>query len=115
MSARRLHHARAAAEKTDAIVVLKGDDTLVVDGREPEAPVAVNAISSPALATAGTGDVLAGTIAALIARGLDPLEAACAGVLACSRAGLAAAEEVGSAESVIASDVIAALPRGLRP
>jgi Predicted sugar kinase len=74
----------------------------------------VSALASPALATAGTGDVLAGTIGALIARGVPPLRAACAGVHAHQRAGAIAARRVGSAESVIATDVVAALAEGLR-
>jgi len=106
----RLAAAREAAAASGAIVVLKGDDTLVAEGDR----VAVNPLSSPALATAGTGDVLSGTIGALLARGMDPFAAACAGVLAHARAGGAAAAERG-AESVIASDVIAALPAGLKP
>ena len=89
---------------------LKGDDTLVADGER----VAINPLSSPALATAGTGDVLSGTIGALLARGMDAFAATCAGVLAHARAGQAAAERVG-AESVIATDVIEALPSGLTP
>jgi ADP-dependent NAD(P)H-hydrate dehydratase / NAD(P)H-hydrate epimerase len=108
VDAHRLACAREAAEASGAIVVLKGDDTLVVDRDR----VAVNPLSSPALATAGTGDVLSGTIGALLARGVDPFAAACAGVLAHARAGLAAAERVGS-DSVIATDVIEALPAGL--
>ena len=115
VAAERLESARAAARDAHCVVVLKGDDTLVVDGRaEGAGAVAVNAVSAPALATAGTGDVLAGTIAALIARGLDPYDASCAAVLACARAGRRAAERLGGAESVIASDVIRALPWGLR-
>ena len=69
----------------------------------------------PALATAGTGDVLAGTIGALLARGLEPFEAACCAVRANTTAGVLAAERAGAAESVIASDVISALPEALRP
>lgn len=115
VSARRLASAREAAERSGAVVVLKGDDSLVVDGRSGSGPVAVNALSSPALATAGTGDVLTGTIAALIARGLDPFIAACAGVYANARAGRIVADRLGAAESVIAGDVIDALPAGLRP
>ncbi|HET8651724.1 MAG TPA: NAD(P)H-hydrate dehydratase, partial [Gaiellaceae bacterium] len=101
--------AREVAKASGAIVVLKGDDTLVVDRDR----VAVNPLSSPALATAGTGDVLSGTIGALLARGVDPFAAACAGVFAHARAGLAAAAGIGEAESVIATDVIEALPIGL--
>jgi NAD(P)H-hydrate epimerase len=111
VNASRLASARRAAEESGAVVVLKGDDTIVVDGDR----IAVNAHASPALATAGTGDVLSGTIAALIARGTEPFEAACAGVLGHARAGSIAAERVGMVESVVATDVIEALPPGLRP
>ncbi len=111
VGAHRLACAREAARATGAVVVLKGDDTIVSDGER----VAVNALSAPALATAGTGDVLSGVTAALLARGLEPFAAACAAVLAHARAGREAAERVGAAESVIAGDVIAAIPVGLRP
>jgi NAD(P)H-hydrate epimerase len=107
----RLASAREAAGTAEAIVVLKGDDTIVTDGER----VAVNVLSAPALATAGTGDVLSGMIAALLARGLEPFAAACAGVLAHARAGRDAAARVGSAESTIATDVIASIPVGMRP
>ncbi len=90
--------------------MLKGDDTIVTDGER----VAVNAVSAPALATAGTGDVLSGITAAMLARGLDPFAAACAAVLAHARAGRAAAQRIGAAESVIASDVIGAIPAAMR-
>ncbi len=53
--------------------------------------------------------------AALLARGLEPFAAACAAVLAHARAGQEAARRVGLVESVIATDVIAAIPAGLRP
>jgi hydroxyethylthiazole kinase-like uncharacterized protein yjeF len=105
----RLAAAREAAAEAAAIVVLKGDDTIVTDG----ARVAVNRLAAPGLATAGSGDVLSGVIAALMARGLEPFEAACAGVVAHARAGREAANRVGAPESVIATDVIAALPVGL--
>ncbi len=108
----RLSHARAAAEQAQAVVVLKGDDTLVV---EPAGRVAISRGESPALATAGTGDVLTGAIAALLAQGIDPFAAAAAGVQLHARAGREAARAQGAAEGVIASDVIAALPRARRP
>ncbi len=73
----------------------------------------MNAISAPGLATAGTGDVLSGMTAALLARGLQPFAAACAAVVAHSRAGADAAGRIGAAESVIASDVIDSIPAGL--
>ena len=71
-------------------------------------------MSAPGLATAGSGDVLSGLTAALLARGLEPFAAACAAVIAHARAGQEAARRVGAVESVIATDVIAALPAGLR-
>ena len=109
-SARRLGSAREAAKQSGAIMLLKGDDTIVTDGER----VAVNRIESPALATAGTGDVLSGMIAALIARGMEPFAGTCAAVVAHGRAGRAAAEVVG-AESVIVTDVIDSIPSGLAP
>ncbi len=111
IAAHRLACAREAARAAGAVVVLKGDDTIVTDGER----VAVNALAAPALATAGSGDVLSGAVAALLARGLDPFAAACAAVLAHARAGREAAARVGAVESVIASDVIDAIPAGIRP
>jgi hydroxyethylthiazole kinase-like uncharacterized protein yjeF len=103
----RLAHVRTAAERARAVVVLKGDDTLVAD---PSGMVAVSPGDSPALATAGTGDVLAGVIAALLAQGLPAFVAASAGVMLHAEAGRLAARAQGAAEGVIASDVIASLP-----
>jgi NAD(P)H-hydrate epimerase len=111
ISAHRVACARDAARSAGAIVVLKGDDTIVTDGDR----LAVNVLSAPALATAGTGDVLSGMVAALLARGLDPFDAACAAVLAHARAGREAAARVGAAESVIATDVIDSIAIGMRP
>ncbi|HEY2055240.1 MAG TPA: NAD(P)H-hydrate dehydratase [Solirubrobacterales bacterium] len=106
----RLAAAVEAASRSGAVVVLKGDDTIVTDGER----VAVNAVAAPALATAGSGDVLSGMTAALLARGLEPFAAACAAVIAHARAGQEAARRIGLVESVIATDVIAAIPAGLR-
>ncbi len=111
IGAHRLACAQEAARASGAVVLLKGDDTIVTDGER----VAVNGFSAPALATAGSGDTLTGTIAALLARGLEPFAAACAGALAGTRAGHLAAEQVGAAESVVATDVIAQLPTAIRP
>src|SRR5436190_548177 len=110
ISAHRLAAAREAAKAARAVVVLKGDDSIVTDGER----VAVNALSAPALATAGTGDVLSGLVAALLARGLEPFAAACAGVLAHARAGRDASRRLGAAESTIATDVIDSIPLALR-
>jgi hydroxyethylthiazole kinase-like uncharacterized protein yjeF len=110
VSAHRLQAAGEAARAAGAVVVLKGDDTIVTDGKR----VAVNALAAPGLATAGTGDVLSGIAAALLARGLDPFAAACAAVIAHARAGRAAAARIGAAESVIATDVIDSIAVGMR-
>ncbi|HTB69746.1 MAG TPA: NAD(P)H-hydrate dehydratase [Solirubrobacteraceae bacterium] len=103
----RLRHVRDAAERSGAVVVLKGDDTLIA---EPAGRVAVSRSGSPALATAGTGDVLTGVIGALLAARLDAFLAASAGVWLHAAAGREAARRQGAAEGVIASDVIDALP-----
>jgi hydroxyethylthiazole kinase-like uncharacterized protein yjeF len=109
IGARRLESARRAAREAQAIVLLKGDDTIVA---APDGRAGVNRGGAPALATAGTGDVLSGVIGALLAKKMDPFHAACAGALVHARAGRLAAREIGP-EGVIASDVIAALPRAL--
>ena len=80
--------------------------------RRPTGRVAVNRGGAPALATAGTGDVLSGVIGAYLAKRMDPFAAACAGVFVHARAGRLTARDIGP-EGVIASDVIAALPRAL--
>jgi NAD(P)H-hydrate epimerase len=103
----RLRHARACAEQSQAVVVLKGDDTLIAD---PSGRVAVSSGGAPGLATAGTGDVLTGVVGATLAQGLDAFTAAAAGVWLHTEAGKQAALRLGAAEGVIATDVIAALP-----
>ncbi len=105
---RRLQHVRTAARASGAVVVLKGDDSLVA---RPDGLVAISPGATPALATAGTGDVLTGVIAALLAQGLEAFAAAAVGVRLHAHAGMAAARELGAVEGVIATDVIAALPR----
>ncbi len=100
----KLQRTLLVAERTGAVVVHKGPDTLVAapDGRLGFSPPA------PAwLASAGSGDVLVGIIAALRARGLDRFDAACAGVWLHGRA----AEAAGPA--MIADDLVAALPKVL--
>jgi NAD(P)H-hydrate epimerase len=105
----RLARVREAAKAAQAVVVLKGDDTLVAD---PDGRVAVSRGGAPALATAGTGDVLSGVIGALLAKRMEPLHAAAAGVLVHASAGRLAASRIGP-EGVIARDVIEALPQAL--
>ncbi|HEU0019015.1 MAG TPA: NAD(P)H-hydrate dehydratase [Thermoleophilaceae bacterium] len=108
IDAHRLASARAAAERSGAVVLLKGDDTIVA---APGGRIAISLGATPALATAGTGDVLSGAIGALLAKGMAPFEAASLGALAHARAGRAAAARHG-ADHVIAGDVIEALPEG---
>lgn len=109
VSAHRLETAVEAARLSGAILVSKGDDTIVTDG----ARIAINPYSTPALATAGTGDVLSGMIGAMLARGLDPFEASCVAVKAHARSGISAASRVG-VDSVVAGDVLEEIPGGLR-
>jgi hydroxyethylthiazole kinase-like uncharacterized protein yjeF len=99
----RLGVASRFAKEWEQVVVLKGAFTLIAapDGRVTMIPVA-----SPALAHAGTGDVLAGLIVGLRAQGLDAFEAAVAGAWIHAQAGLYAAEDLGTPASVLASDVL---------
>jgi NAD(P)H-hydrate epimerase len=107
IGAHRLRCVRAAARRANAVVLLKGDDTIVA---APDGRAAVSRGGAPALATAGTGDVLSGVIGAYLSKGMDPFAAACAGAFVHARAGRLAARAIGT-EGVIASDVIALLPR----
>jgi hydroxyethylthiazole kinase-like uncharacterized protein yjeF len=112
VAAARLERAREAARRFGAVVVLKGDDTLVADPGADR--VAVSRGGSPALATAGTGDVLSGVAGAFLAKGVEPFEAACAAVAVHAEAGRVAARRIGVPDAVIATDVVAALPEALR-
>ncbi|MEA2423115.1 MAG: ADP-dependent NAD(P)H-hydrate dehydratase / NAD(P)H-hydrate epimerase [Thermoleophilaceae bacterium] len=105
---RRLHHAREAAERTGCVVVLKGDDTIVA--QPGGLPAAISPGATPALATAGTGDVLSGIIGALLSKGLAAFDAAAVGVLVHAHAGIHAAREIGGADHVVAGDVIDMIP-----
>jgi NAD(P)H-hydrate epimerase len=106
----RLESARRAADATGAVVVLKGQRTLVADaaGR-----VAVNPTGNPGMATGGTGDVLAGIVGALLARGADAWTAATGAVYVHGAAGDEAARRLGE-ESLTAGELIASVPAALR-
>jgi ADP-dependent NAD(P)H-hydrate dehydratase / NAD(P)H-hydrate epimerase len=101
----RLSEARALAAETGAIVLLKGATTIVAD---PDGRALFVTTGDERLATAGTGDVLTGTVAALLARGTPALEAAAAGAWLHGRA---AAH--GPRRGLVASDVVAQLPAAL--
>jgi NAD(P)H-hydrate epimerase len=103
----RLGAVRAIATRSKSVTVLKGAHTLVA---LPHGPVGVCPAGNPGMATAGMGDVLAGIIGALLARGLDAASAAAAGVLWHARAGDRAAAHRGQA-ALRARDVIDALGR----
>ncbi len=102
----RLETARACAERFGAVVLLKGADTIV---QGPTGGPIVSDLAPPSLATAGSGDVLTGVIAAFLAKGLDPVTAAAA---AATAHGIAAATLPNQA-GLVAGDVVAALPAAL--
>jgi NAD(P)H-hydrate epimerase len=103
---RRLSAVREAAEDWGQVVVLKGARTVVAG---PDGRTAISPFENAALASAGTGDVLAGTIGALLAQGLDTFEAAQLGVYLHGMAGEAVRARIGDS-GLLASDLTAELP-----
>jgi NAD(P)H-hydrate epimerase len=95
------------AKQWGHVVVLKGAFTVVAS---PDGKTTIVPVASPALARAGTGDVLAGLIVGLRAQGLDAYDAAVAGAWIHAQAGLYAADDLGTTASVMASDVLNAVP-----
>jgi len=106
----RLEVAKTAAARLGCAVVLKGAATVIA---APDGRAAINSSGSPALATGGTGDVLTGMVAACLARGLAPYEAAVAAVYLHGIAGELTEERFGS-PGAIAGDVAEAIPEALR-
>jgi len=98
----RIAAVRSLAAASGAVVLLKGSTTVVAD---PAGRVLVSTTGDARLATAGTGDVLTGVIAALLAGGLDPARAAAAGAFLHGRAGA-----VGFGSGLVASDLLDRLP-----
>lgn len=110
VQADRFAAARRLVDETGAVTVLKGAGTIVADSARP---LSVNLTGNPGMATGGTGDVLSGLITGLLAQGLKPADAARLGVYVHGRAGDLAAWH-GSPISLIAGDIIEALPRAFR-
>ena len=106
----RLGVARRAAEQWNKVVVLKGAHTVVA---RPDGHAKLSPFANPGLASAGTGDVLAGAIAGVMAQGLSPWDAATCGVYLHGMAGAAAREELGEA-GILASDLLPLLPRAIK-
>lgn len=111
IQARRFEVAQRFATEWGHVVVLKGAFTVVA---EPAGRTVVEPFATAALARAGTGDVLAGAIAGLLAQGVPAFEAALAGAFLHGLAGELAAQRMGNPASVIASDVLAGLVEALR-
>jgi NAD(P)H-hydrate epimerase len=103
VNAHRLEAATRGAERFGCICLLKGADTIIA---APDEGPLVCVVDAPGLATAGTGDVLTGILAAFLAKGVEPRFAAAAAATAHGLAARAAGRQVG----MIASDVVAALP-----
>jgi ADP-dependent NAD(P)H-hydrate dehydratase / NAD(P)H-hydrate epimerase len=102
--------AAAAAKRWNQVVVLKGAHSVIAS---PGGELLASAIATPALATAGSGDVLAGVIGAFLAAGLRPFEAAACAVAVHGAAGLLAAGRIGEA-GVIARDIASLIPETIR-
>lgn len=100
----KIDRARAASQRSGSVVVYKGADTVVA---APDGRISINAGASPWLASAGTGDVLAGICGTMLGHGLEPFAAACAAVWLHS----AAARNAGA--GMIADDLLDHLPQAL--
>ncbi len=105
LTASSLRAARAAAEATGQVVLLKGSSTVVVS---PSGETRVIAQGPPQMASAGTGDVLSGVVGALLAKGVEPFEAAYAGAWIHAQAGRMGAQV--DPQGILAGDLIELLP-----
>ena len=106
----RVAAARSAAERSGAVVALKGQLTAVAS---PDGLVALNPTGNPAMASGGSGDVLTGLLGALLAQGLDAFDATCLAVYLHGLAGDLAVDRL-RVEALAASDLLAELPAALR-
>ena len=107
IAAQRLECARAAAQRSHATVLLKGEATIVAD---PSGQAYVVPTGNPGLATPGTGDVLSGVISAQLAKGLRATDAACLGAYLHGLAADLAAEDAVGTDCMVASDLFHYLP-----
>ena len=98
------------AKKKGVTLVLKGAPTFIL---HPDLPISVNSTGDPGMATAGSGDVLTGLIAALLAQGMTQENAACLGVFLHGLSGEHATEDLTS-YGVCASDIIYHFPEAFR-
>ena len=96
------------AEKNQCVIVLKGHTDVITDGKRTRK----NNAGTPAMTVGGTGDVLAGTIAGLLAKGMTPFDAGCLGIYLCGRAGEMAFDEF--SYGLLATDIIDDIARVLR-
>ena len=108
LEADRLTHARALASTTNAVTLLKGSRSVIAS---PDGGARVNPTGNPVLATAGSGDVLTGMIGGLLARGVDPADAAAAAAYLHGVAGILAGRESG--EGTLAGDLVLRIPQAL--
>ena len=114
VTADRIGSARRLADDLGVTVLLKGDATVVVQGGHGPGTARVNGTGSPALATAGSGDVLSGGAGALLAQGLDPLDAGSVGAYLHGRAGVLAADGATTSASALLESWPAAVREAAR-
>ncbi len=105
----RVAAVKKAAGDNGIVALVKGPVDIVSDGEN----VALNDTHSPAMTVGGTGDVLTGVTAGLLAKGLDPFDAACCAAFINGTAGAVAAQELGF--HITASDVISRIPASMKP
>jgi NAD(P)H-hydrate epimerase len=110
VQAERLQTARDCATNYGCVVVLKGAHSVIADA---SGRAALSPFANPLLASAGSGDVLAGVIAGYLAQGLSPFDAACAGVYVHGAAGESLREEYGES-GLLAHELSDRLPRVVR-
>jgi NAD(P)H-hydrate epimerase len=108
----RIETAKKYADAWNCVVVLKGAYTIIAN---PKGNISIIPVATPALARAGTGDVLAGVVSGLLAQGIQAYDAARAGAWLHAQAGLLAEKSIGNSASVMAGDILSYLPSVLKP